>query len=263
MTQKDLKTLAVIIFTFIVYYFNDAFYFNELRAWIFKSIGIIGISHIISYTISLVPLMLGLLVLHKRLIQILKSVGFHRSILRAIIFCLLATSPILIGNVIFGTWNPTLDIDNLLISVVAAAFFEEIIYRGFLFGQLFQKTRLAFFPSIFLGSVIFGLLHLYQSEDLLNAFYIFGITFLGSLLFGWAYAEWNFNIWIPIFLHLFMNLFFELFVSGETALTTSLFNILRLLSVVLIVLFTIGYKRKKRIPLTIHRKNLWWKQKDN
>jgi len=38
--------------------------------------------------------------------------------------------------------------------------FEEIIYRAFLFGMLYRFTRLGFLPSVFLGSLLFGVAHL-------------------------------------------------------------------------------------------------------
>ena len=147
----------------------------------------------------------------------------------------------------------------ILINVIAAAIFEELYYRSFLFGQLFRHTRLGFILSVLLGAVLFGLIHLYQSNELTEWIGVFLITFLGGILFAWVFTEWNYNLWIPIFLHLFMNLSFEMFSAGENALGGIYLNIFRTITVILIIALTLIYKRKKGQPLIVNKRTWWMK----
>ena len=133
-------------------------------------------------------------------------------------------------------------------------------FRGFLFGQLFKKTKLGFVPSVFFGALFFGLIHLYQSTELAELVGIFLITFLGGILFSWAYAEWNYNIWVPIFIHMLMNLSFELFSAGENALGGIYINIFRTMSIILIIAITVIYKKRKKIRLEINKNTIWIKK---
>ena len=80
----------------------------------------------------------------------------------------------------------------------AAAFGEEIIYRGYLLGrlaELFGGERRAWAISLVLGSTLFGLLHFYQG--------IGGIVITGfvGFLFGLVYLLVKRNLWVTIIAH--------------------------------------------------------------
>jgi hypothetical protein len=151
--------------------------------------------------------------------------------------------------------------DTIIINTIDAAFFEELIYRAFLFGMLYRFTRLGFLPSIFLGSLLFGAAHLYQSNDLSELIGIFLLTFIGSVLFSWIYSEWKFNLWTAIFLHCLMNLYWLIFDVDSNALGGAYANIFRFSTVFFAIVGTIIYKRKKKVPFEISKKNWWMKQK--
>ena len=162
-----------------------------------------------------------------------------------------------IGFSIVFNFNSEISLNTFLISVVSAGFFEELFFRGFLFGLLFKKTKLGFILSVLFGSIYFGFLHLYQSTELAELLGIFLVTFLGSILFAWVYAEWNFNIWVPIFLHMLMNLSWELFSVSDNAFGGMYSNVFRLLTVAFIIVLTVYYKKKKGKKLEITKKTLW------
>lgn len=260
-TNKQLQIILIILVTFTVYFVLDELYFKAVRIWINGYIEQLGVSQIIIYTLSLLPLIAGAYILHKTHKKTVESFGFDQSFLSGLAFCFICTLPILLGYMMVFDFNNQVNLNDILISVIAAGFFEEVIFRGFLFGQLYRYTKLGFIPAAFLGSLIFGLMHLYQSDDPMTMLGIFGITFVGSLFFGWAYAEWKFNIWVPVFLHLLMNLYFELFSAGENALGGLYMNIFRLVAIALVIGLTLYYKRKKELPLEINRRS-WWIKKN-
>lgn len=140
-----------------------------------------------------------------------------------------------------------------------AGFFEELYFRGFLFGQLFKKTKLGFVLSIFMGALIFSLFHLFAAQDFLEILGIFFSTFIGAILFAWLYVEWNYNLWIPIFLHTFMNLAWVIFSLGENSSGNLFSNIFRIATILLAIILTIFWKRHKRQIFLINRTTLWIK----
>lgn len=260
-TTTQLQVILIVLITFSIYFILDVLFFNVLRRWLNGTIDQIGVSHIIAYTVSLVPLILGVYLLQKNHKKIIESLGLDQSIIIGFLFCFICTLPMLVGYMVVFDFNTEVSVTTILIKVLAAGFFEELIFRGFLFGLLFRYTRLGFITASLLGALIFGLMHLYQSDDPMQMLGIFGITFSGSLFFGWAYAEWKYNIWVPVFLHMLMNLYFELFSAGENALGGLYMNIFRIAVIVLVIIVTIYYKRKNHMPFEIN-KNSWWMKKN-
>lgn len=257
--KKSLSILATIIVAFTIYFVLDNLFFNNLRMWLHSMINQLGVSHIITYTISGIPLVLGAAYLHKP-DGVIDSFGLNRSLFNSILFALVCTAPMLIGYAILFDFNADLTLNTFLISAVSAAFFEELFFRGFLYGQLYRYTKFGFLPSVFIGAFLFALIHLYQSDDFSTLAGIFLTTFLGAILFAWVYSEWNHNIWVPISIHFFMNFFWMIFSAGENALGGLYANIFRVISVILVIALTILYKKKKRQPLEINRNTVWMKK---
>ncbi len=246
----------ITVLSFALYFFLDDLYFNELRAWLDTHINYKGISHILSYAIHGIPLLIGAGLMHGTK-GVPGSLGLDRSVIRALAFALVCTLPMLLGFAWKFDFNSEISWNHILISVVAAAFFEEVYFRGFLFGQLYRFTKLGFVPSVLLGSFLFAFMHLYQSDELGTLIGIFSTTFIGAVLFAWAYVEWENNIWVPVFLHFFMNLYWALFSVSDNAFGGALSNTLRMLTIILIVGLTWSYKRKRARRMEVN-KNTWW-----
>ena len=256
--SKTVKILLITILSFGIYFVLDDLFFNVLRKWLNAIINQFGISHILTYSISGIPLILGAIFIHG-LRGFIGSLGLNKSIIKGIIFSLICTLPMLIGFAVVFEFNSEITINEVLVSGIAAAFFEELYFRGFLFGQIYRYTKIGFLPSIVIGALLFAWLHLYQSQELATLVGIFLTTFLGAVLFAWVYVEWNYNIWVPIFLHLFMNFFWMLFSAGENALGGIYANIFRILTIVLIIVLTIIYKRNQGIRLEVNKSTIWKK----
>ncbi len=257
-TDNSNRSILPILVIFGIYFVLDQMYFSSLRQWIFQYVPQIGAAHILAYLASCLTLFIGLLWLHGKH-SFFESLGLSRSFRRAVLFAFLCTLPMFVGYAVVSNFTIGLTVDGFLISVLAAAFFEELIFRGFFFGQLFRYTKLGFITSVILNALIFGLLHLYQGTEWQEILGIFLVTFSGGVLFAWAYVEWDFNLWVPIFLHFFMNLSWDLFNISDDALGTVYGNLFRILTIALIIFLTLVYKRRKGLSLAVQRHNLWVK----
>jgi membrane protease YdiL (CAAX protease family) len=257
--KNSLKIILIVFLSFGIYFVLDDLYFKELRNWMNGILNQLGISHIITYLISGLPLFLGTYILFRKE-PILKSLGLYGSIIKGFLFALICTLPLFIGFSFIFEINPEISVNKILIAVVSAGFFEELYFRGFLFGLLYKYTKLGFVPAVFLGALIFGLIHLYQSTNISELIGIFLITFLGGLIFAWVYAEWKFNLWTAIFLHMLINFSWELFDVSDNALGGIYGNVFRFLSIVLVFGLTILYKKRKKLQLEVNKRTLWIKK---
>lgn len=257
--KTSVRILLITLFVFTIYYILDELFFRITRTRINDSVGAIGVSHILTYTISIIPLLIGAAIMHGWK-NVFSSLGLNGPVLKGMTFALLCCLPMLIGYAIVFPFSTEITLNGLLITAVAAAFFEEVIFRGFLFGQVYRYTKFGFIPSIILGALLFGAVHLYQSNEIGTMIGVFLTTFSGAFLFGWVYIEWRYNLWVPIFLHFFMNLFWDLFSAGDNALGGLYANIFRISTIVLIIAGTILYKRRKKIPFELTKKTLWMKR---
>jgi len=260
--KKPLYILFITLATFSVYYLLDEIYFSDLRSWFYEITNQFGVSHIIAYAISGIPLIVGTLFMHKPS-EVIDSFGINRSFTKATVFSLVCTAPMLFGYSIVFEFNTEFTLNILLISGVAAALFEELFFRGFLYGQVYRYTNFGFFPSVIIGALLFAFVHMYQSSDPAELAGIFTVTFLGGLFFAWMYSEWNHNIWVPVGVHFFMNVFWILFSAGDNALGGLYANIFRVITIALVIGITIGYKKKKGLPLEINSGTIWFKSKSN
>lgn len=258
--SRSLSVISITLLSFAVYFFLANTYFSELRSWVNERIQQEGISHLLVYLIVSLPIVLGASIINE-FKRCKTTLGLNRSIIQGALFPLVCTLPMFIGFSVCFNFNRELTLDEVLIAGVAAAFFEEFIFRGFLFGQLFRYTKLGFVPSILLGAFLFAAMHLYQSKDPATLIGVFATTFMGAVLFAWLYVEWNYNLWISIFLHLFMNLAWMLFAVSDNAFGGLYANVFRIITIALAIILTLLYKRKNHIPLSINKENIWMKHR--
>lgn len=256
--NKTNKVLVTIVISVGGYYILDKLLFNNLQGFISKMAHNNELSYLLTLLITGLPLFIGVLVINKPRL-FFKSLGINKSITKGAFFSLICTLPMLIGYSIVFDFNSDITWSEIFRGAIIAAFIEELYFRGILFGQIYRFTKLGFIPSILYGAIIFASFHLYQSQDLLTLIGIFTTTFLGSILFAWAYVEWKNNLWIPIFLHFFMNLFWMLFSAGENALGGVYANIFRILTILLIIVLTVIYKKKKGLTFEINKSTIWMK----
>ncbi len=260
-TGPTLSVILVVLISFSLYYMLFLFFGpikRELDTLTRQGL----LSYILTYFIIGVPIFLGTYVLSKRE-RVFKSLGLSGNFATGITLSLLFVSPMLAGGLFIFGLNKEVSMQTLIAQTVIAGFMEELYFRGFLFGQLFRKTKLGFIPAIFFGAVLFASGHLYQSQDINRMMGIFMLTFLGAVFFAWLFAEWNYNLWVPIWTHTLMNLTWILFDFDNTSLGGVYANILRGSTIAFAIVFTIVYKKRNRQRLAINKHTLILKKSDN
>ena len=180
--------------------------------------------------------------------------GFLSGMGRGFVF----TLPMILGYAIIGE----LRTESLALSGLFTVFYwaamEEVMYRGFLFGQLFRKANWGFVPAVMLNAVVFGMAHLYQGNTFGHTAGVFAITLMGAIWFSWVYIEWENNLWVAISLHFFMNLSWGMFSIGETALGGWGANLFRVMCIALTIVVTIIYRQHKG-HFRVNRSNLFFR----
>lgn len=178
--------------------------------------------------------------------EVFAFLGLNRNILKGFGIALICVLPLYVIFTIFGKFSNDVSIFRIYHKCILAGFTEELVCRAFMFGLLFRYAKTGFFWAILLPALYFGSQHLYQGHDMVSSLFAFGVTFIGALYFSWMYSEWNFNLWVPIGLHIFMNLAWFIFTmeGTENAAGGLISNIARVISILLAVGLTIWYKKR-------------------
>ena len=187
-----IKRSAIILGAFMLFF--ALWYFNIAVRPFEDSI---GSSRTLHYTLNyllagLIPTG-ALFLLHARR-DIASSMGLSHGFGTGLLFAVTATLPMIAGYAVIGEFDRELSADEAFTWIFIAGMFEELVYRGFVFGQLFRYARWGFLPAALLAALAFGSLHLYQGHDPVSALTAFGVTALGSIFFSWLYVEWNYNL---------------------------------------------------------------------
>lgn len=178
--KRSAIILGAFMLFFVLWYFNIAVRPFE---------GCIGSSQTLHYTLNY--LLAGLIpsgalfLLHARR-DIASSMGLSHGFGTGLLFAVTATLPMIAGYAVIGEFDRELSADEAFTWIFIAGMFEELVYRGFVFGQLFRYARWGFLPAALLAALAFGSLHLYQGHDPVSALTAFGVTALGSIFFQLA-----------------------------------------------------------------------------
>jgi hypothetical protein len=184
-----------------------------------------------------------------------RELGLLAPMGRGLAFAAIATSPMLITFAFTMPVNPNMTFLTVGVLCFIAPFAEEVLYRSFMFRQLYRRAKLGFWISALVPSVIFATMHLYQSDNLMELLGIVAITGTGGIGFCWFFMKWRDNVWTVWGLHAGMNLWWEVFNVDDTALGGWLANGARLATVIVAVLLTI-YKDKIWKPLPSEQANI-------
>lgn len=195
--------------------------------------------------LTLATLILTIVVIKPK--ELFSFLGLSGNIFKGFGIAVLCVLPLYLVFPLFGNLNTELTFYEIYERCILAGFKEELVFRALMFGLLFRYAKTGFFWAVILPALYFGSVHLYQGDDLLSALAAFGVTFIGALYFSWMYAEWNFNIWIPVGLHMLMNGAWHIFTMEGTEVAAGglISNIVRIISIALAVVITVYHHRKR------------------
>lgn len=174
--------------------------------------------------------------------NVLHELGLKQGLRDGIKWGFFITLPMLVGYAAVSK-SFTFSVADLIAYSVLAALAEEVLFRGFLFGQLSRYANWKLWMGALAEASIFGFAHLYQASSLTSAAGIFAVTFAGGMLFGWLFIRWNYNLWLPIVLHMLMNAYWSVFGMGTNALGGTWGNVFRAASVILAIVVTLKFAR--------------------
>lgn len=179
--------------------------------------------------------------------EIFSFLGLNENLLKGFGAAVICTLPLYLVFPFYGNFNTELTFQVLYDKCILTGFKEELVFRAFMFGMLFRYARTGFFWAVILPALYFASVHLYQGHDVLSSLAAFGVTFIGALYFSWMYVEWNFNIWVPVGLHMLMNGAWHVFTMEGTEVAAGglISNIVRVVSIALAVGLTVYVRRKK------------------
>lgn len=250
-----MKYTSIILTAFVLFFV--IWYFNLGSRPFDKLVGDSQAAHYaVNYLIAGIFPATALLLLHKPQ-EIMASMGLAHGFGAGMLFGVLATLPMLVGYACIGTPDREITTDHLLNRVLVAGVCEELIFRGFVFGQLFRYAHWGFLPAALVTAAVFGSLHLYQGHDTMSALGSFAVTAAGSIFFSWVYVEWNYNLWCPIWLHTLMNLPWIVFSVSENGAVGGMgANLLRFGTVAIAIGLTLANKKQRGLPYSINHKTL-------
>ena len=179
------------------------------------------------------------------------ALGLDTPVMKGLGWAFVFTLPMFLGYWIVCGINKEVTTEDVVFWSIVSPFAEELFYRALLIGFMFRFLRMGFLPAALIVSIIFGLGHLSQANELMESIGVFGLTLFGSLLFGWIYLEWKNNLWIAFGMHLFMNLYWNIFdIEASNALGGWAANIFRFATIALAIALTIRHISKGKSQLS-------------
>lgn len=169
------------------------------------------------------------------------ELGLTASVFRGLGIALLASLPMLVVLLLAGKNTIQFNPRAMFSSVLLAAVTEEILFRGYLFRQLYRRAGWRFVPAVLVTGILFGLAHVGAAlrGGTYEVLAVAGITTLGGAFFSWLLLRWNDNLWVPIGMHLFMNAWWDLFAVSTNAVGNWNANCARVLTIALAILITL------------------------
>jgi membrane protease YdiL (CAAX protease family) len=186
-------------------------------------------------------------VVYRRPLRYAAEVGLAPGAGRAfagVAFALACTAPMVIAPFASGGGvRSSIPFEQILGGVLIAPLIEELLFRGYLFGQLQRRAKFGFWVAALLSAGVFALIHLENPEvQAMSAggkVAHLGIIAAGGVGYAWLFQAWKFNLWVPIGLHLFMNLWWQTLNMGETPVSGTLTIVARVAVVAIAITWTV------------------------
>lgn len=147
--------------------------------------------------------------------------------------------PVLLAGLVLGSLAADFSAAGLLFLGVLAPFAEEVTYRGLATGGLLVIAGWRFWPAVLLPAAVFGLIHAYQGDGLMEMAGVVAITAVGGVFFSWLYVRFDRNLWPAVVMHVGMNAVWNIYDLGDNAIGGVLGNGLRVATVLGAILFAV------------------------
>ncbi|MFC1481454.1 lysostaphin resistance A-like protein [Candidatus Neomarinimicrobiota bacterium] len=187
---------------------------------------------------------LGLWVVHRKPVSwMVRELGLTGNARQGLWLGFLACSPMLVMPMVLGRFTATETVLRIVFMSAIWPLGEEILFRGYVFGQLVKRGGMNLWAAAITTGFVFGILHLGQAAvqnlPLSGEIGTVAIVSIGGIFFAWLFATWDYNLWVPMGMHLFMNLWWSVFDMADSPLGGWLPNVLRLVTVVLAIVLTV------------------------
>ncbi|CAN5365903.1 hypothetical protein BH10BAC1_BH10BAC1_01710 [soil metagenome] len=184
--------------------------------------------------------------------------GLKKDVLKGFVVAIVCVLPMFLGYGYAVGFKTDITYDRAHMDLILAGFYEEFMFRGFLFGILFYYAGWGFVSAVLIPSILFGIGHLYQADTLGEGVGVFLFTALGGAGFAWFYVAWR-SLWMVAFLHGLMDLCWDMF-SVQSNVTGNLHaNVFRFLTLGLAIFFSI---RKAKAENSYSLKGKLWLNKE-
>ena len=140
--KKEIRYILLLCVSFSLFFLADKTFFSIIYHAIENIISVYPLSFFITYLLVGLPVILFIYVTNKH--RILEPLGLKSNIIKGITFSFVFALPMFIGYGIMGNFEINISWKTFWFGGVFAAFFEELYYRGFFFGQIFKNTKLGF-----------------------------------------------------------------------------------------------------------------------
>jgi membrane protease YdiL (CAAX protease family) len=185
------------------------------------------------------------------------ELGLLESFRVASLFAVAVTLPNLLLRFAVAGTKLQLDSTSLFMSAVASPLSEELLFRGYLFGQLYRRAGWPFWAAALANAVPFLAGHLYQLsgkgwEFAVSVTEVLVLVGVSALFAAWVYVRWEYNLWVLIFIHALLNLYATVFTVTGSSSFSWVDNAAWLVTLILVVVGTIY---KGRIPLFAAARN--------
>ncbi|MHC5003270.1 MAG: lysostaphin resistance A-like protein [Planctomycetota bacterium] len=137
----------------------------------------------------------------------------------ALAVALVCSVPMLAVGLLSGLTTPVPRLELLFTAAIWPTA-EEILFRGYAFGQLVRRARWNVWVAAIVTGLVFGAVHLLNAEvqihELPGQLLSVGLIAAGGVAFAWLHYRWRMTLWIVIGLHGLMNLWYSLFAIADT-----------------------------------------------
>src|SRR6266849_6120360 len=89
---------------------------------------------------------------------------------------IVAAFPMLLAFALTSSINARMSVLSVGVGCFVAPFAEEVLFRGYVFGQLYRRARWGFWLSALIPSVLFAFGHAYQASGFWELVGIFAVT---------------------------------------------------------------------------------------